>query len=235
MAGLEEVTGHLAPLHRRLEVGKVKTREAGRVIEGYVANLNDQLGRAHQTALDARASLVQKGILAADGTPLVEGVEPELEQRLYELQLEYSELQIAAGIWENQHKGIEQALDFLNTAAGDLESIRKLTGRLVMNGESFGRLYGHVGVAQQMGIEAKIVASSFEGLRDLVGRLGHALDDAAEHRSTFATQIRGLTRVRRAGDEVRTAQREVNRGPSVLGFFRNLTTTPSALAVGESR
>lgn len=179
-----------------------------------------------EAALKAKHLLEKKGYLSAG-----EQVPPELEKKLFQLAVDYQELEMMSQIWKEVGTNLNGYLAVLEQAKSNYQDINEMAGMIAYQAGSMERLFGAVGMAQSLKIRTKLVGDAYGQAAEFHGRVSSALGQLRGIRENLFGLLSGMRGLPRPDSQV--ARKEGEKRVSAQGlmdFFMSLGSDGQRIA-----
>lgn len=193
------------------------TRTVGQS-ENLSHHYESEFAKAKEAALKAKEVLEKKGYLATDGQ-----LPPELEKKLFQLAVDYQELEMMSQIWKEVGAGLNGYLAVLEQARTDYKDINNMASMISYQAASMERMFGAVGMAQSLKIKTKLIGDAYGQAAEFHGRVSSALQQLRGIRENLFTLLSGMRGLPKPDSHVAHKKGEDRvSAQGLVDFFKSL-------------
>lgn len=191
-----------------------ETDEAAKGAEGKASRYFNQLEKSSRAVLEAKKLLEEKGYFNTEEMP------QELEEKLFRLAVDHQELEVVTKLWQDVGQVIAAYVVALNQAKADYNEIVRIAGRVSYQAESSSRIFAHVGQAEALKIQTKLLADAYSQSRALRNQMTSAFQRMKDIRGKLTQVVLTTKRLPQPGqrDNADMEKRITPRG--LLDWFK---------------
>ena len=219
LGGLEEEFKHLIGVVRDGLAARMKeTNATVSEVRGQARDYKKRLAELRKAVLQARTMLEVGGHLDRGEIP------PELEDKLFRMRVDYTELELVSEIWGDLGDLIEQQMEVLVSADDDYREIGRMMGKLSYQAGSAGRVFGAIGVAESLKLRSKLLSDAYARSREMRGTIHSTFKRMDKIRVGLRHVVAGGKRLPRSVSRKRSPTKEEETSTALAHWFRSLDT-----------